>query len=130
MFCISAANGPILISLSCLEAYLPLNLKGSAQFCKNLKISPLSRISLISKVPVVFIATLCKEPDAIRAKWHAWNRSIVVLCYIIICIEPLTGGHSKVQDPLEQRRGSGTEQYGTKVQDHRSDQQVASGESR
>ena len=33
--------------------------------------------------------------------------------------------HSRVQDPLEQRPGSGTEQYGTKVQDHRSDQQVA-----
>src|SRR6218665_3049865 len=33
--------------------------------------------------------------------------------------------HSRVQDPLEQRPGSRTEQYGTKVQDHRSDQQVA-----
>src|SRR6218665_2996104 len=113
----SAANGPILLLLfsflsSCKEetivvpVNLSLNLKGYAQFCKTLTFHFYSQISLISKVSVVFIATLCM--DTIRAKQHAWNsckvaclepwplnRSIVMFCYIVIYIAPLTGGYSE-----------------------------------
>ena len=74
-------------------------------FAKTLTFHFFSQISLISKVSVVFIATLCM--DTIRAK-HAWNsckvaclepwplnRSIVMFCYIAIYIAPLTGGYSE-----------------------------------